>query len=164
MDMEFEEAVTPREVKERLNAVLPEGIRITEVEEAPPGSSSASLLRRSIYWIELAASVSKAEASERIAKALGQETLVIAQERKGKPRQVDIRPSIERMEVKPRPSRSETRRDGEENRTGAENDRWGIELVLLRGWSKTAKPLEIVSAVLGVGEASLLPCEIVKLE
>jgi len=164
VDIEFEGRIPPLEVRERLNQVLPKGIRITEAEEVPVASSSSSLLRRSVYWIQLDPLVPKEEAMERIRQALKDEPLIVEQERKGKPRRVDVRPLIERLEVTYRSPRGEKVPDGEGEREAKENNRWGIELVLLRGWGKTAKPSEIVGAVLGLKEASLSQCEIVKVE
>jgi len=65
---------------------------------------------------------------------------------------VDIRPLIERMEVK----------EGE-GRTG-EMDHWGVELVLRKGTGRTAKPAEIVGAILGLEKEALAQCKIIKLE
>jgi hypothetical protein len=59
---------------------------------------------------------------------------------------------IEKMEV---------REGGEGLR---ENPPWGIELVLRNGRGRTAKPTEIIGAILGLEEEILAQCKIVKLE
>ena len=152
VDLELEGRITPLEVKERLNQTLPPGIEITGAEDVPFFSPPASLLLQSVYWIALDHLISKNEATTKLTKALEKRELLLHQERKGKQRRVDIRPLIERMEVK----------EGE-SRTG-EMDHWGVELVLRKGTGRTAKPTEIVGAILGLGKEALAQCKIIKLE
>jgi hypothetical protein len=78
--------------------------------------------------------------------------LILHQERKGKGRKVNVRPLIEKMEVK---------EGGEDS---GETLPWGIELVLRNGMGRTAKPTEIIKAILGLKEEILTQCEIIKLE
>jgi radical SAM family uncharacterized protein/radical SAM-linked protein len=151
VDLELEGRITPLEVKERLNQTLPSGIEIIGAEDVPFSSPPASLLPRSIYWIPLDHLTSKKEATTKLTKALEKREWLLHQERKGKQRRVDIRPLIERMEVK----------EGE-GRTG-ETDQWGVELVLRKGTGRTAKPTEIVGAILGLEKEALAQCKIVKL-
>ena len=147
VDMELEGRVTPLEVKERLSQTLPPGIDIIEANEVPLSSPCAPLLQRSVYWIPLDHLISKEEAKTRLAKAMEKREFVLHQERKGKQRKVDVRPLIERMEVKE-----------------AESSNWGVELVLRKGMGRTAKPTEIIGAMLGLQEDSLAQCKPVKIE
>ena len=150
--MELEGRITPREVREKLNQTLPQGIEILEAEEVSLGSPCSSALALSVYWVPLDRLISKEEAIPRIQKALEEGELILHQERKGKGRRVDVRPLIERMEIKER---------GEDS---SGPPPWGIELVLRHGMGRTAKPTEIVGAILGFKEEVLAQCKVVKLE
>jgi radical SAM-linked protein len=152
VDMELEGRITPREIREKLNQTLPQGIEILEAEDVPLNSPSLSALTPSVYWVPLDRLVSKDEAIPRIQKALEEEEFILHQERKGKGRRVDVRPLIEKMEVK----------EGREDSGGTSS--WGIELVLRNGMGRTAKPTEIIGAILGLKEEILAQCKIVKLE
>lgn len=152
VDMELEGRMTSLEVKERLNPLLPQGIKIVEADEVPLSSSPSSLIPQSLYWIPLFHPLSKEEAMKRIKRALRERELFLHLERKGKKRKVDVRPLIERMEVK----------DGEGR--GGEMNHWGVELLLRRGVGGTAKPTEIIGAILGLEEEPLSRCHIVKIE
>ena len=152
VDMELEGRMTPLEVKEGLNQVLPQGIEIVKADEVPLSSSPSSLIPQSVYWIPLDHLLSKEEAIKRLKKALKEKELLLHQERKGKKRRVDVRPLIEKMEVK----------EGE--RRAGETNNWGVELVLRRGMGRTAKPTEIIGAILGLEEEPLSRCHVVKIE
>jgi radical SAM-linked protein len=152
VDMELEGRIPPREVRERLNQMLPQGIRIVEAEEVPLNAPAPSLLTSSLYWMPLNRLISKEEAGRRIRKALENEEFILHQERKGKERTVDVRPLIQRMEVK------EGRDDSREASS------WGIELVLRNGTGRTAKPTEIIGAILSLKEEILVQTRIIKLE
>jgi radical SAM-linked protein len=152
LDMECEGKITPPEVMEKLNQTLPPGIEIIEAEEVPLFFHLSSLPHPSIYWIPLAPLLSKEEAIPKIKKALDKREFFVDQERDGKKRSVDIRPLIERMEIKEKKERL-----GEESQ-------WGVELVLRRAMGRTAKPIEIVGAVLGLGGEPLAQCKVIKLE
>ena len=152
VDMELEGRITSREVKENLNQTLPQGIEILEAEEVPLDSPCSFALTPSVYWVPLDRLISKEEAIPRIQKALEEEEFILHQERKGKGRSVDVRPLIEKMEVK----------EGGEGL--GENLPWGIELVLRNGRGRTAKPTEIIGAILGLKEEILAQCKIIKLE
>jgi radical SAM-linked protein len=152
VDMELEGRITSREVKEKLKQTLPQGIEILEAEEVPLNSPCASALTPSVYWVPLDRLISKEEAIPRIQKALEEEEFILHQERKGKGRRVDVRPLIEKMEV------TEGRVDS------GDTSPWGVELVLRNGMGRTAKPTEIIGAVLGLKEEILAQCKILKLE
>ena len=152
VDMELEGRITPLEVMERLNPMLPQGIEILGAEEAPLSSSPSTLLHRSVYWIPLDHLISKEEAITRLNQALEKREITLHQERKGKKRSLDIRPLINKMEIKETKERSE------------EGFNWGVELVLQEGLGRTAKPSEILGAILGLGEEALAQCKVVKME
>jgi radical SAM family uncharacterized protein/radical SAM-linked protein len=148
VDMECEENITPPEVAEKLNQTLPSGIEIVEAEEVPLFFHLSSLPHPSVYWIPLNHVLSREETGLKIKEALDKREFVIHQERDGKRRSVDIRGLIERMEIK----------EGSEERS-----QWGVELVLRRTGGRTAKPIEVVRAVMGL-EESLAELKVVKLE
>ena len=152
VDMELEGRIIPGEVMERLNRTLPQGIEIIEAKEVPLSSSSSSLLNRSVYWILLDHLLSKEETTLRLKKALEKKEFLILQERKGKKRSVDILPLIERMNIK----------EGEHER--GRDAVLGVELILRRVEGRTAKPLEIVGAILGLEGEALSQCKVIKLE
>lgn len=133
-------------VKERLNPVLPQGVEIIHAEEVPLSSSIASLLDRSAYWIPFDHLLSKEEAIAHIQKAMEKSEIYVHQERKGKQRSVDIRPVIERMEVKQR---------GDED--------WGVEMILRKVEGGTAKPSEIIGTILNLEGEALSQCGIIKI-
>jgi radical SAM-linked protein len=152
LDMECEGRITPSEVMERLNQTLPSGIEITEAEEVPPFFHLSSLSHPSVYWIPLTPVLSKEEATLKVKKALDKKEFFIEQERDGTKRSVDILPLIEKMEIKEK-----------EERSGQE-PLWGVELVLRKAMGRTAKPIEIVEAVLGLDREPLTQLKVTKLE
>ncbi|OGP88708.1 MAG: hypothetical protein A2157_18260 [Deltaproteobacteria bacterium RBG_16_47_11] len=152
VDMELEGRITPLEVMERLNPMLPQGIEIIESEEVSLSSPPSSLLQRSIYWIPLDHLPSREETSTKIKKALEKRECFIHQERKGKKRIVDIRPLIERMDVK------------ENGKRLAGGNIWGVELVLRNQQRRRAKPSEIIGTILDLEGEPLVQCRIIKLE
>lgn len=149
VDVECEGKATPPEVMERLNQTLPPGVEIIDAEEVPLFFHLSSLPHPSVYWIPLDPLLPKEEAIPKIKKALDKKEFFVHQERDGKKRSVDIRPLIEKMEIK--------ERSGEEHR-------WGVELVLRKVTGRTAKPIEIVGAILGLEGEPLAQCKVVKLE
>jgi radical SAM family uncharacterized protein/radical SAM-linked protein len=152
VDVECEGKITPPEVMEGLNQTLPPGIEIMEAEEVPLFFHLSSLPHLSVYWIPLDHLLSKEEAILKIKKALDQKEFSVHQERDGKKRSVDIRPLIEKMEIKEKKERS------------GEEPPWGVELVLRKAMGRTAKPIEIVGAVLGLEGEPLAQCKVIKLE
>jgi radical SAM-linked protein len=149
VDIECEEKITPTEVMERLNQTLPPGIEIVDAEEVPLFFHLSSLPYPSVYWIPLDRLLSKEEAISKIKKALDEKEILVHQERDGKRRSVDIRPLIEKMEIKGKKG---------------EKPQWGMELILRRVNGRTAKPTEIVGAVLGLEGEPLAQCKVIKLE
>jgi radical SAM-linked protein len=152
VDIECEGKITPPEVLERLNQTLPPGVEIMEAEEVPLFFHLSSLSYPSVYWIPLDHFISKEEAIPKIEKALDEKEFLVHQERDGKKRSVDIRPLIEKMELK------------EKKGSSGETSQWGVELVIRRVTGRTAKPIEIVGAVLGLDREPLIQCKVIKLE
>ncbi len=152
VDLECEGKITPSEALERLNQALPPGVEIIEAEEVPRFFHLSSLSHPSVYWIPLDHFLPKEEAVLKIKKALEEREFFVHQERDGKERSVDIRPLIEKMEFKQKKASPE------------ENSQWGVELVLRRAVGRTAKPIEIVAAVLGLDREPLAQCKVVKME
>jgi radical SAM-linked protein len=150
VSIEIKGRISPQDVKIKLNAVLPQGIEIVEAKEVPLFSSPASLPSRTVYRVSIDHLLSKEEVINRIKRSLDEEKLSIDQERKGKKRKVDIRPLIESMEVK------------EEEGGPQDISRWGVELVLRNEVERTAKPPEIIEAILGLKGESLSRCRFVK--
>jgi len=152
VDIECEGKITPPEILERLNQTLPPGVEIMEAEEVPLFFHLSSLCRPSVYWIPLDHFLPKEEIIPKIKKVLDEKEFFVHQERDGKKRSVNIRPLIEKMEMK------ET--------TGGQGDasRWGVELVLRRATGRTAKPIEIVGAVLGLDKEPLAQLKVLKME
>ncbi|MFB3885897.1 MAG: TIGR03960 family B12-binding radical SAM protein [Thermodesulfobacteriota bacterium] len=152
VDVELEGPLAPLEVMERLNRMLPQGIKVTEAEEVPFSSSPSSLAHRSAYWIPLAHLLSREEVVTKIEKVLERREFIIHQERKEKRRSVDVRSLIERMEI---------RENGMKSENGGH---WGIELVLRNEGKRTAKPSEIIGALFDLKGEALAQCRIVKIE
>ena len=150
--LELERRVSLQDVRKRLNAVLPQGIEVTGAEEVSLLSSPAPVPARAAYRVSLDHSLSREETTLRIERALDEKELYIDQERKGKKRRIDIRALIERMELKETEINSE------------EAGHWEVELVLRNVAGRTAKPPEIIEAILGLRGESLSRCRIIKVE
>jgi hypothetical protein len=120
-----------------------------KAEEVPRFFHLSSLPHPSIYWIPLDDLLPREEAMLKIKETLDRKEFFIHQERDGKKRSVDIRELIEKMEIK--------ERSGEE-------PRWGVELILRKTTGRTAKPTEIVGAVLGLEGEPLTQLKVVKME
>ena len=152
VDLECEGKITPPEVLEKLNQTLPPGVEIIEAEEVPFFFHLSSLSRPSVYWIPLDHFLSKEEAVAKIKKALDGSEFFVHQERDGKERSVNIRPLVEKMEIK------------QKLRSLGEESQWGVELAIRRTVGRTAKPIEIIGAVLGLDREPLAQCKVIKLE
>jgi radical SAM family uncharacterized protein/radical SAM-linked protein len=152
VDIELEGKITPPEVLERLNRTLPPEVEVLEAEEVPLFFHLSSLSDSSAYWIPLGQLLSEEEAISKIQKALDEREFFVHQERDGKKRSVNIRPLIEKMDVKERKERS------------GQGSQWGLELVLRKATGRTAKPIEIVEAVLGLDREPLSQVKVVKME
>jgi radical SAM-linked protein len=152
VDIELEGRITSTELMGRLNQTLPEGIEIIEAREVLFPFPSSSLPHRSVYRISLDHLLSKEEALSRLKKSMEKAELFIIQERKEKTRRIDLLPLIEKAEVK------------EEMEAPGEKVGPVLELVLRSLSGKTAKPNEVVEALLSIQGEALAQCKIVKLE
>ncbi len=152
VDLELEGRIPPHEVMEKLNPMLPHGIKIMGAEEVPLHSLPAMLFHRSVYWIPVDHLISREEVATKIERALEKRQFLIHQERKGKRRSVDVRPLIESVEIT------------ENGQEWGEPYGWGIRLVLRNEGRRTAKPSEIVGTLLSLEREALAQCKIIKLE
>jgi radical SAM-linked protein len=152
VDMELEGRIPAGEVMERLNQMLPQGIQVIGAEEVLLSSSPSYPPHRSVYWISLDHLLSKEEAFAKVKKALDQEEFLVHQKRKEENRIVDVRPLIEKMDVK-----------GTEEGLG-EASGWGIELILRNVGGRRAKPSEIIEAIMGWERNSFAQFKVIKLE
>ncbi len=164
VDLELEGRVTAFEVKDRLNQMLPSGIGVTGAEEVSLSSSPEALLHRTVYWIRLKNLLPQEEVKARCERALGEEVLLIDQERKGRQRKVDIRPMIASIELKVHPPWTTGLEALQKDHHFGENDGWGMQLVLLGVMGRSAKPLEIVGTILGLERNLVAKCDVVKVE
>ncbi len=145
VDIELERRISPDEVMKRLNQNLPHGIEVIEARLAFPFTSPPQVFR-SVYWISLNHFISKEEAISGIKKVIDSSEFLITQKRKGKTRQIDIRPLIESMNLK------------------EENSGLLVELVIRETFQVSAKPLEIIEAVLNIKGEELHRCRVKKIE
>lgn len=104
--LELTDAVSPQEVQERLNAVLPPGIRIVQCLPVPDTQTEKNLfsaLDRAEYEVVCACSAafSAQEIEHGIAQLLACKQVLIHREREGKMREVDIRPHLYSLYLQP---------------------------------------------------------------
>jgi radical SAM-linked protein len=91
MDMFVVAGITAREVQERLNAVLPEGLRILESEEVDAKSPSIStLINATLYRITLTG-IDPNDLLEQCVQFLAHNTFVIQRTKKGETRTIDLK-------------------------------------------------------------------------
>ena len=150
--VELDGRIAALDVMKRLNQTLPPEIEIVEAKEVALSFSESPVPDRSVYWIPLDRLLPKEEAVARLGKAFEKSELFIHQERKGKKRRVDVLPLIESMELK------------EKEESSGNHPGWGVELALRSALGRTAKPSEIIGAILGLEGESLAKCEIMKME
>jgi radical SAM family uncharacterized protein/radical SAM-linked protein len=122
MDMFVVAGITAREVQERLNAVLPEGLRILESEEVDAKSPSIStLINATLYRITLTG-IDPNDLLEQCVQFLAHNTFVIQRTKKGETRTIDLRGETVSLTVE------------------------GLTVSLV---AKRGKPLEFVKAITG---------------
>jgi len=136
-DMEIAAGFGAKAVMERLNEVLPEGIRILEASTVPPGSPSLAVIIDSVrYLITLPDSVRRDLPA--LADAfLALETFPLHREKKGKVMDLDLRHELVVLRA----------------------DDNALEMTIRRG-----KPLEFAAAVTGLSPSELADARIEKLE
>jgi len=77
---------------------------------------------------------------------------------------VDIRPMVDRMEVRVREENRQEKPLPEEKTESRTGPRWGIELLLRNTEGRSAKPTEVIKAILDLDDEALARCRIVKVE
>lgn len=93
LDMELTEYVD--QIKEKINAVLPTGIRILDVKELTQKTGAlTSVINMADYVVDLSENDLK---KETIRSFLAQDSILIERERKGKIDQIDLRPFIDQI-------------------------------------------------------------------
>jgi radical SAM-linked protein len=137
MDMFVVSGISPLEVQERLNAVLPEGLRILESEEVDAKSPSISTLIDATRYRITVAGADPAELQKQCVRFLAHDTFAIQRTKKGQTTTVDLR--------------------GETVSLSA--DMQTLELVARRG-----KPVEFARAITGNGELQGDDLQVEKLE
>lgn len=152
VDIELDQRISSKELMEKLNQTLPEGIQIIEAREILLPFTSPLLPHRSVYRIFLNHLLSIEEARSRLKQAMEKQELLILQERKQRERRIDLMPLIERVEVK------------QEAEAFGQKLGVNVELVLRSHGGKMAKPLEVLEALLGLGKEALAQCRILKVE
>ena len=100
MEMELTREVNLSVVKEKLNAILPEGVEIIEVVKSPSNKAIMALVTSAEYIINIE---SKINNKEKIEKILNQEEILIEKMGKNKGKKViktmDIKPLIQEYEI-----------------------------------------------------------------
>ncbi|MDD2582988.1 MAG: TIGR03936 family radical SAM-associated protein, partial [Desulfuromonadaceae bacterium] len=91
MDMFVAAGIAALEVLERLNAVLPEGLRILESEEVDVKSPSISTLIEATRYRITVVGAAPDQLSEQCVQFLAQDTFVIQRTKKGQSQAVDLR-------------------------------------------------------------------------
>ena len=93
LEIVLRESLPPRQILDRLQASVPPGIVILDVEEIAPGQKpAASRLRSADYRIELADEIPSAE--EQVADLLSRATLDVEERRDDGVRRRDLRPLL----------------------------------------------------------------------
>ena len=102
-DMELRSISSSRQLTERFNAVMAEGIRVLSVREIPEGKAHAamSLVAGADYLVSFRPGKGLAEGWEdRVEEFLAQPEIVILRKTKRSEKETDIRPWIYRMEAR----------------------------------------------------------------
>jgi radical SAM-linked protein len=93
-DFELAQPVEPADVVARMNAVLPEGIRLASGVWVPPRTPSITAAIREASYRVTAREGSWEPDAAGVAALLARDSIVIQKESKGAKREVDIRPAI----------------------------------------------------------------------
>ena len=102
-DMELRSISSSRQLTERFNAVMAEGIRVLSVREIPEGKAHAamSLVAGADYLVSFRPGKGLAEGwKDRVEEFLAQPEIVILRKTKRSEKETDIRPWIYRMEAR----------------------------------------------------------------
>lgn len=98
-DMEFTQELPARSVAERLNQVLPLGIRVLEARERAAGAPSLTSIIDAATYIIVFPQMSSHEATQRIAEVLKADTIVVTRQTKHGTKEQDIRPLIYQLRL-----------------------------------------------------------------
>ncbi|RNC72334.1 MAG: TIGR03960 family B12-binding radical SAM protein [Desulfuromonadales bacterium] len=137
LDMELVPGLTPAEVQARLNAALPEGMRIIEAAAIPPGSPSLSVIMEKVRYRVTLPHGATQDLSARVAAFLALDSSPLRREKKGKIQEYDLRHELAELSA-----------------TGN-----SLEMTVGRG-----KPLEYAAAITGVPAEELADARIEKLD
>lgn len=137
MDMEIEGGVGPAAVLDRLNAVLPDGMKIVAAVEIPLNSPSLSVIIDSVRYRVTLHELGGVDLDRCVADFLARETFPWKREKRGKVSELDLRSGVK-----------ELIRDGDV-----------LEMVIAKG-----KPIEVAAAVTGVPVAQLAGSRIEKIK
>jgi radical SAM-linked protein len=100
LDVLLTEHLSPGEFIRQVDPVLPEGLRLVAVEEAPARSPSLqSALRRAVYCVRVEAGLPAGELARRIAGLLAADRLEQRRTRQGRQETFDLRPLVEDVEL-----------------------------------------------------------------
>ncbi len=136
----------PDEIRRKINSRLPSGLSIEEIREVSPGEGELFKdIRGFEYEIRLPRDLEGERVGDlgrRIADFLGRPEFIVDRKDKGGTRSKDIRPCVEELAI-----------DGQHRR---------ILLVLLQTEKGTARPHEILTRVLGLGESEARRSRVVK--
>jgi radical SAM-linked protein len=134
LDFETTEPRIPAALREALNAGLPEGLRVMDVDAVHPAAPSlGEVVNAARYTVRLVDPPPMAVVQARLAEALSDaRPLLVVRERKGQTEEVDVRPSLHRLSADP----------------GGE-----IEMVLRVGGSGTARPDDVIRGLFGPAAA-----------
>lgn len=137
LDMELIPSLTPGEVRDRLNAALPEGMRIVEAVVIPPGTPSLSVLMDKVRYRIILLEEAARDLAARAEAFLARDSFPLRRAKKGRIQEYDLRHELAALTV-----------DGPT-----------LELTIGRG-----KPLEYAAAITGLSPEELADARIEKLD
>jgi radical SAM family uncharacterized protein/radical SAM-linked protein len=137
MDMETAAGFPPRLVMERLNAVLPDGVRVVEADEIPLRAQSLSVIIKAVRYRVTLPSRLATDLPAQVARFLSLESCSYRREKKGKTQEFDLRHEL-----------AELKASGNV-----------LEMVVRRG-----KPVEYAAAVTGLAIEALSEAPVEKIE
>jgi radical SAM-linked protein len=137
LDMEVDPGCDPEVVREALNSVLPEGLRIMEVVKIPRSSPSLAVITDSVLYRLTLPGSSLSDLAARIDAFMALETFPLRREKKGKVVELDLRREVVELRA-------------------CDNS---LAMTIRRG-----KPLEFAAAITGLTPVELADARIEKLE
>ncbi len=137
LDMELVPGPRPEEVRDRLNAALPGGMRIVEAVIIPPGTPSLSVLMDKVHYRITLTQKAPQDLPARAEAFLVLDSFPLRREKKGRVQEYDLRHELAGLTI-----------DGP-----------SLELTIGRG-----KPLEYAAAITGLSPEELADAHIEKLD